>query len=413
MQDTPSGGGVSVVRHVATALLIGASLLYLIALHYEARYAPFSYLRAFAEAAMVGALADWFAVSALFRRPLGLPIPHTAVLPRNKARIGVALGTFVERNFLDHKVVRAHLAGVDFAAQLADWLSERRQRAQLVDQLAAWLPAALEQIDDACVRRSLGNTVHAEFERLELGPLGVRLLTTLVDEQHHQPLVDEMLRQAAVLLKQYEPQILDKVRTRTAWLWRKLAVSEQVAGQLLEATEEALGELVADRSHPWRQRADAALRDYLKALADSPDYRIQVAALKEQLWQHPEVQGWLDRAWPGLKASLGAELARPSSLLRGQLRKGLAQLAEALHHDEALRARLNGWAAEQVLALVEARRPEVARLIASTVQGWDAATMTARIEQQIGDDLQYIRINGTLIGGLAGLLIHGVTQLVG
>lgn len=413
MNPLPSTKGIAwTVKHAATALLLAALLLYLMALYLAARHPWFGYLRAFAEAAMVGALADWFAVSALFRHPLGLPIPHTAVIPRNKDRIGAALGGFVERNFLAPDTLRAQLAQVDFTALFARWLERPRNRALIADYLAEQLPAALETVKDDDVRRLLAERVSERIRRIELAPLSAEMLNVLTAENRHQHLIDEMLRQAAALLKESEPAIRDRVRVRTGWLWRQLAVDSRITTHIMGAAEDALTELANDTQHPLRLRFDATVRDFIDSLKSAPEYRAKVETLKEQLLQHPALRDYLDGLWPELRQALEEDAARPGSLLRRQLRKSLAMAAGALLADLPLRTRLNGWALKLIMELADTRRHEVSRLIASTVAQWDPVTMAAKIEQEVGDDLQYIRINGTLIGGLAGLLIYTVSRLL-
>jgi uncharacterized membrane-anchored protein YjiN (DUF445 family) len=400
------------VKHSANALLLAALLLYLVALYLAARHPLFGYLRAFAEAAMVGALADWFAVSALFRRPLGLPIPHTAVIPRNKDRIGAALGGFVERNFLAPDTLRAQLAQADFAAMFARWLERPKHRALIADYLAEQLPSVLDTVKDEDVRRLLANSVSERIRKLELAPLAAEMLSLLTAENRHQQLIDEMLLQAAALLKESEPTIRDRVRTRTGWLWRQLAVDSRITTHIMGAAEDALTELANDAQHPLRLRFDATVREFIDSLKTAPEYREKVETLKEQLLQHPALRDYLDGLWPDVRQALEEDAARPGSLMRRQLRKSLAMVAGVLLSDPALRARLNNWALNVVMELAESRRHEVSRLIASTVAQWDPSTMAAKIEHEVGDDLQYIRINGTLIGGLAGLLIYAVSHLL-
>lgn len=399
------------MRHVATLLLFAVIALYVPARLYESVNPFFGYLRAFAEAAMVGALADWFAVSALFRRPLGLPIPHTAVVPRNKERIGTALGGFIERNFLATDMLTAKLEKIDFAALLAEWLDQPSNRAKIADYLSEMLPGMLDSVKDEQVRRFIFKNVSERVRRFEAAPLTAEILGMLTAENRHQLLIDEMLRQVAALLKENEPLIREKVRARTTWLWRQLSVDDRVATRIMEAAEEALTDLADDEQHPWRLRFDRTVRDFIQELRTSPEYREKADEIKEQLLLHPAVQEYLDGLWPEIKRAIQTDAGKHTSVLRARLRKGLAMMARGLLNDHGLRTRLNEWTLGIILDVVESRRHEVAKLIATTVREWDPDTMASKIEQEIGDDLQYIRINGTIIGGLAGLMIHGISQL--
>lgn len=400
------------VRHVATGLLLGAVALYIPARLYEAVNPLFGYLRAFSEAAMVGALADWFAVTALFRRPMGLPIPHTAVVPNNKDRIGAALGNFMERNFLSPKTLTAKLEDIDFAALLAEWLDQPHNRTMVAEHAAEMLPLLLDTVKGEQARRFILKNVKERIRQFEVAPLTAEILAMLTAENRHQQLIDEILRQTAALLKESEPLIREKVRGSTAWLWRQLSVDDRVATQIMEAAEEALTELAEDPQHPWRLRFDQTVQDFIQELKTSSAYRDELEALKARLIQHPALREYLNGLWPDIRHAIEDDAAKPNSVLRGRLRKGLSTMAASLLNDRSLRARLNGWILKGIQEVVESRRHEVSKLIASTVREWDPDTMAVKIEQQVGDDLQYIRINGTVIGGLAGLLIHSLSQLV-
>jgi uncharacterized membrane-anchored protein YjiN (DUF445 family) len=400
------------VGSVATALLVAMAALFLVARAFEPDYPWLGYVRAFAEAGMVGALADWFAVVALFRHPLRLPIPHTAIIPRSKDRIGAGLAKFVAENFLASDAVAARLAGADIAGAFASWLEKPSNRALVASRAARFVPALLHAFDDDDVQRLVRDLFAKRLAGVALSPLAGELLETLTAHDRHRPLVDEMLAQAGRLLSDAEPEIRDRVRERTGWLWQKLGVDEKVSDKLIEAVETTLEELARDPEHAWRAKLDDAIRRFAQELQTSPQRREEGEALKARLLEHPALARYVRDVWEDLRAELVADCERPDSAVGRQLANLAAGIAELIERDEAVRRKLNRWLRGAALELVESRRDEVAQLIAETVRKWDSETFSRKIEAEVGRDLQYIRINGTLIGGLVGVAIHAFTRLL-
>jgi len=400
------------MQRLALALLIAVAIAYPIARVFEPAYPAVGYLRAFCEAAMVGGLADWFAVTALFRRPLGLPIPHTAIIPEKKDRLGEALGNFVERNFLSPEVVARKLGAMDFSDLLARWLADPQRSAPLADHLAAFLPRFLDAVGEEPVRHFIRDNLTEGLRRIEMAPLAAEVLETLTAQDRHQELVDELIKQAERFLRDAEPDIRGRVRQKTAWLWQKLGVDEKIADRLIQAAEEALAEVGRDPAHAWRQRFTEVTREYIDALRNSDQYRERAEHLKEALLAHPVLGRYLGAVWDALRERVRDDAARPDSRIRATLQASLVRLGEALLADAPVRDAVNGWVRGALIELVQARRNEVAILIAETVRGWDARTVSDKIERAIGRDLQYIRINGTLIGGSVGVLLHAISQLL-
>lgn len=405
------------MRHVATGLLFAALALYVPARMYESVYPLAGYLRAFAEAAMVGALADWFAVTALFRRPLGLPIPHTAVIQRNKDRIGAALGRFVEAHFLTPAAIGAKLGAIDFAALVAQWLEEPRNRTQVAEHLSGMLPRVLDAVKDEEVGQLAREQVRGYLSRhLQIAPLMAEVLEMLVAENRHQRFIDELLAQARGAFHEGEPLIRalirERVSARVSWLQRRFGMEDELTEQLVAAAEEALVELGTDPARPWRWSFDRSVRDLIETLRTSSAYHDKGEALKAHLLDNRLVAEGLDGLWDEIKRSVHDDTLRSDSAVRTALGDGLELFARSLLADAPLRARLNAWLQQVVVDTVEARRHEISGLIADTVRAWDPDTMAARVEHAAGDDLQYIRINGTLIGGLVGLVIHGGSHLL-
>ena len=396
----------------ATGLLVAAAGVYVVARLNEAAHPAIGYLRAFCEAAMVGGLADWFAVTALFRHPLGVPLPHTAIIPANKERIGEALGRFVERNFLSAEVVSVKLEQVDFATLVGRWLADPARSGPVASEVAQLLPRLLDALGDEPMRHFLHHNLVSALQRIDVAPIAADLLEALTEANRHQALVDEMLMQGRRFLGEAEPEIRARVRERTAWLWQKLGVDEAISDRLIRAAGETIAEVSADPQHAWRQRFTDMLREYVDALRSSQQYRERAERLKHALLEQPQLAEYVGTVWDHLRARVREDAANPDSQLRTNLAAAMVALGEGLLADPAVREALNRWLRSALAGLVEARRHEVAALISDTVRRWDPGTVTERIERAIARDLQYIRINGTLIGGLVGLLIHAVSQVV-
>jgi uncharacterized membrane-anchored protein YjiN (DUF445 family) len=414
MQQTPEDLALERLRRTkrrATGLLVVAAAVYVAARAYETTHPAVGYVRAFCEAAMVGGLADWFAVTALFRHPLGVPLPHTAIIPANKDRIGEALGRFVERNFLAGEVVAARLEQTDFATLVGRWLADPARSGPVASEVATFLPRLLDAMGDEPMRHFLHHNLVSALRRIDLAPIAADLLEALTEQNRHQALADEMLLQGRRFLGEAEPEIRARVRERTAWLWQKLGVDEAISDRLIRAAGDALAEVSADPQHAWRQRFTDMLREYVEALRTSQPYRARAERLKEALLEQPQLAEYVGTVWDHLRERVREDAADPASQLRANLSTALVALGEGLLADAAVQAALNEWLRNALADLVEARRHEVASLISETVRRWDPGTVTDRIERAIARDLQYIRINGTLIGGLVGVSIHAVSQL--
>ena len=386
--------------------------LFLVTLHFETAYPLLGWVRSFAEAAMVGALADWFAVVALFRRPMGLPIPHTAIVPRNKDRIGDNLASFVETNFLAPDVVREKVAGVDFVGSLAEWVLEGDRPHRLAALLARRLPELLDRLDREDIYGRLGASLRERVESIELAPIAGELLAVATANGRHHPVVDQLVDELARLVSEHEPAIRAKVREKTAWLWRSLGTDVAISDKIIAAAEETIAEIGRDRQHPWRRKLDELLAGLAQDLKTSEHYRRALETLKVELLRHPALHGYMAALLDDLLAAIRADVARQESVIARVLEQGIASFAGALAAEEPARAPLNRWLRGAIVRVAEAQRHEVGRLIADTIRAWDPQTFTDRIESYVGEDLQYIRINGTIIGGLVGLAIRAVSLTV-
>lgn len=400
------------VRRTATALLAGMAGIYVAARIYEPHWPVLGFVRAVSEAAMVGGIADWFAVTALFRHPLRVPLPHTAIIPRNKDRIGENLARFVESNFLTRQVISRHLTQVEFTAYLARWLDEPGRSREIARHTVQIVPGLLAAIDERDVHRFIQAQLAKHAGRIDLQRAVGNVLEALVEDDRHQAVVTEMLQQLALLFHENKPLIRERVRESTAWIWQKLSVDEKVADNLIGIADQTLDELGKDPNHPWRRRFDDAVRRFIDQLKTSPDYLAKWETLRQRWLGHPAVERYLSTLWDDVRATIERDAGASDSVLQARLEAAIERFSTTVLREDAVHDRLDAWAREAMLGMIETQRSAIARLISDTVRHWDAQTVTQKIELEVGRDLQFVRINGTVIGGLVGLALHTLSVLL-
>ncbi len=408
--DRERARALSRVKFAATVLLVGTAALYVIARHFEPDHWAWGYVAAFASAATVGGLADWYAVVALFRRPLGLPIPHTAIIPRNHRRIADNLGAFIETNFLAADAVERKLGEVDFAAQIADWLGERERSAALAAFTTRLLPQMLTAIDQSGLRRFLGERVRAELERIELAPLAAGLLSAVMETGRHQRLLNELLAALDKLLTNEETlkALREKIRKELPALFNLYRADAYLLRKIVASTTSFIEEARNDPDHPLRREFDGFMTGLIEQLRRSPDFARRAERLKQDLLARAEVAKLADGAWDGLRAFIERDATSEGSQIRSQLETILVDLGRQLAGDAAIRAEINRGMVRLLGDFVQSQKSGVGRFIAEQVRGWDIDVLIGRIELTVGRDLQYIRFNGAMIGGLAGLALHTI-----
>jgi len=399
------------MRLLAGALLVAMSGLYLLAVLHHA-VGPWGYLRAFAEAAMVGGLADWFAVTAIFRRPLGLPIPHTAVIPRSKGRIADALGEFVAVNFLAPDIVRNRLETQNLAAALATQIADPVAARRIADGIVAALPGVVDLLDDetvgAFIRRQIGEMSREDVFASAIG----RGLKVLTDHGRHQPVLDAALDEGWRALEDNEETIRALVRTKTSWMWRVISLDARASDALIGAIEETLRAMAADDNHPARQRITELLQRFAEDVQHSPALREQIQRVVADLLAHPSVDTYFRDVWSSVKNAVAKSAAAEQSEARTTLADAITHFGAALKADAEVQDAINRRLRALLVEIADRHGRDIAALISDTIKGWDAKTVVEKLEQNVGPDLQYIRINGTLIGGLIGLAIHQITLTI-
>jgi uncharacterized membrane-anchored protein YjiN (DUF445 family) len=402
------------MKRMATLMLVGVAALFAVTRWLESRYPWLGFVRAFAEAAMVGGIADWFAVTALFRHPLGIPIPHTAIVASRKDRIGTALGNFVQRNFLTRDVVAGKIAAMKLGDRAAQWLARPENSRRLARHAAHGLSGAAGVMRDEDVQEMVDRGIVSRLRKMQAAPLMARLFELMTTGGRHQALLDDALRLAARFLYENEAMIREQVKAESPW-WVPGAVDSRVGDKIVSGVEKTLVAEAADPDHPLRQRYDEAVDRFVVSLRENPDTIARFEQIKLDVLAHPGVADFSREVWDDVRERLAdyAEgLADDAEKAPDQLEQWLAGLGQKVLEDPVLSAKLNGWIVEIVSYAVEQAREEVAKLISATVAAWDADATSRKIELQIGRDLQFIRINGTIVGGLVGLILYSVGLLL-
>jgi uncharacterized membrane-anchored protein YjiN (DUF445 family) len=370
------------------------------------------YVRATAEASMVGALADWFAVTALFRHPLRLPIPHTAIIPRKKDQIGASLGTFVQANFLTRAVVEDKLTTIDVPSRLGVFLDAPGRAERLAGDASAVLTALTELLRDEDLEPAVAALVDRKLHETPAAPVLARVLELVVEGDRHQEVLSAALRLLSRFLQEnrvvFRAQLGD---ASPAWVpdW----VDDRVFDRVFAGLQLFLDEVGDDPRHELRRSYDARLRVYVHALRTDPAAAARIEDLKRELLEHPAVRTWSGSLWTNAKNAVLAAAADPGSELRARVAELISDGARLLQTDPTVRELVQRHSHGIAGYLVERFSADLADLVSSTVARWDSEETSRRIELQVGRDLQFIRINGTVVGGLAGLVIYTVAQLLG
>jgi uncharacterized membrane-anchored protein YjiN (DUF445 family) len=398
------------MKRRATGLLVVFTGLFIVSRLLEGRYPWLGVVRAISEAAMVGGLADWFAVTALFRQPMGLPIPHTAIVPTRKDRIGRSLGNFVQKHFLTREVISRHLTGLQVGRRIATWASQPENARRIAVQVAGGLARAAEVLPGDEVREAIHSSLVSRGRATQVAPILSEVLSFVAADGRHQMLLDRAVELIAGLVHQNRDAIRERVGTETPW-WVPTVVDEKLYQKIVNGVERVLGEVREQPDHPVRVQFDRVLEEFIEGLKHSPDMIDRAERAKERLLDAPVVAELSGTLWDSTRRSL-MRFADPNGPSPAPLERGIASAAEAVLGNDALLAEIDAAIINTTVNAVERYRPEIAALIERTVADWDAADATRRIEVAVGRDLQFIRINGTLVGGLVGLLLYLLARLV-
>lgn len=401
-------------RRFATGMLVAAAGLFLVAEYMRGTAPVWDWLRAFSEAAMVGGLADWFAVTALFRHPLGLPIPHTALVPANKERIATTMAGFLQGNFLTPAVVARRLGTIDLAGAVGGFLTEpgRGGEARLREGVADALNEAIRALEDERVGTMVKSRIREQVEKINLAPLAGELLGAMVEQGRHIPLLEAVLHHAGVLLEDNEDLLRATINKNSGSLMRWTGMDAQIANTVLEGLYRLLDECSTDPNHALRVQLEESVTKLADDLVGDPEMHARIARFQAEALANPALAEWLERLAIRARAAIQRAATDPQQVLAGKLSDGLAGFGEALQANARLRNTVNRVARRAMVGLVNRHGSGIVTLVSETVRRWDARTLTGRIEAIVGADLQYIRMNGTLVGGIVGLALHACEKLV-
>jgi uncharacterized membrane-anchored protein YjiN (DUF445 family) len=400
------------MRWTATGMLAAMAVIFVTTIGLVGDHPVWGYINAFAEAAMVGGLADWFAVTALFRHPLGLPIPHTAIIPENKDRIADTMAQFLRENVLTPAVVARRMAGMNVAKAAGEFLAaapergESDDRSRITSGAAELLAEVLESLDPD----RLGNQVRAglagQLGKLEIAPLVGRMIETTMADKRHQPLIDGFVRWAGLTIEDNEDTLRDIIHQRVAGVLRWTGLDKTISTSVLDGLYKLLAEVLVNPDHPLRGKIEEGLAKLGQDLQHDPETRAKVEEMKRDLIANPAVAVWWMGVWERMRQSLIARARDPESGMGEDMRNMLAELGQALQKDARLQHQINRFTRRTMVGVATRYGDQIVRLVSETVKRWDATTITDRVEGAVGRDLQFIRINGTLVGGLVGMTLH-------
>ena len=397
------------MRALASSLLVLAAVVYVATRDLGGFW---GFVNAGAEASMVGAIADWFAVTALFRHPLGLPVPHTALIPRRKDELGRSLEDFVGENFLAEDIIRDRIAAATISRRVGQWLSRPENARRVVEEVSDVAAIGLAKVRDEHVVELVTQALVPRFHEEPIAPLLGGLLEEVVRDDLHHGLVDLALTELHSWLERNPDTVTEILGERAPW-WAPPRLNEAVTSRIHLELVRWVGDISDDPRHPARQALDSMLTQLARDLLEDPDTQQRTERLKERLLDHPQVLESSISLWNALRRVLLTSLGDPEGALRQRLLLELTRFADRLEAQEELRRRLDGYAADVAVFVVDRYGRELTAVITHTVQRWDGKEAARRIELHVGRDLQFIRINGTIVGGLVGVLIHTASVLLG
>ena len=397
------------MRRTASGLIVLMAALFLWSGRYLDVHPAWGYLHAFAEAAMVGGLADWFAVTALFRRPLGLPIPHTAIIPENKDRIADTMAGFLRDNFLTPAVVGRRMGSMNLAQAVGSYLADPRatQDSRIRAGAGELAVEVLESLDPERLGTQVRTGLKTQLAKLEVAPLLGGMLEAMIADGRHRPLIDRIIRWAGLVLEDNETLVRDMVHKRANAVLRFTGLDERLANSVLDGLYKLLAEVLVDPDHPLRSKIEEGLQDLAHGLREDPEMRERIERMKQELLENPAIGDWWQGVWERLRANLIESIGSSNgSTGHDYIGETLGELGAALRDDERLQRQVNRFARRTAVGVATRYGDQIVRLVSETVKRWDAQTITDRVESAVGRDLQFIRINGTLVGGLVGMTIH-------
>ena len=374
----------------------------------------FGFVAAFAEAATIGGLADWYAVVALFRRPLGLPIPHTAIIQSNQHRIADKLGEFIEQHFLEAAPVEARLRQVDFASFVADWLRDRKKSEDLARFVLRLLPEAVSATESSGLMTFITRRVTAQLMAIDLAPLAAGTLRSFVQEGRHRVLLDDILRAVHQTLTTAETMtmIRERIRAELPTLLRLYRADRFLVNRIVASATAFFNEVRSDPDHPFRDEFNRMLLSLVDKLGSDPAFASRIDTLKRDILARPELGDLARNVWANARSFIERSASGETQVLQQHLAKMFVEAGEALAGDAEMRGEINQGVVAVLRSFIADQKSGVSSFIADQMKSWDMAQLISLIEINVGKDLQYIRFNGSLIGGLAGLALYTLEYLL-
>jgi|TARA_B100001971_G_scaffold186506_2_gene186497 uncharacterized membrane-anchored protein YjiN (DUF445 family) len=405
------------MKRLATGLLVLMTCIYILTRIFHGEFIWLGFIEATAEAAMVGALADWFAVTALFRYPLGLKIPHTAIIPSRKDNIAKQFGDFVQQNFLSEEVISQKVRSMGLSRRVATWISqpdaeEKENAAAIAEQITAGIAGIVKVMNDSEIQVMIKHKVEDRIRDTSFAPIIGDLLSFVTSGRRQQELFDTIVTIGLNLLEDSDADIRQTVEQETPW-WFPGSLDRAIYNKIVRSVSKTLYEMQADIYHPIRVRIMKMSSEFMDNLKYSDDIKDKEIAIKEDLLALPALRDFTSTLWGDIKSSLLNQSENPDAELKKAIEDAVVSFGESILKDASLEAKIDGWADDTARYLIRTYGHEVAGLISNTIEGWDPNAASERIELQIGKDLQFIRINGTVVGGLAGLTIHSASFLPG
>ena len=402
------------IKFLATTVLVVCFFTLIITKLLAANYPSLAIIAAFAEAATIGGLADWYAVVALFKRPMGLPIPHTAIIPRNQDRIADNLGAFIEENFLAAGPVRQKLQEVDFADEMIKWLSDRGRSASLASFVAKLAPQMLHAVEETGLKGFASERVATQLKQTDMSPVVMEVLSGLTKDGRHQQLMDELVDALHRFLSNEDA--IEAIRKRVAEEMPSALIifraDEAILRRILKTAGALLEELKANKGHELRDEFESFFKKYVRRLKRSKTFAKRIDTMKSQLLERPEVTGMADQLWATLVEFVETDVAADDSILIERLTDLLVDVAQNLKGEDQLLSDINARMATAVSTFVDAQKHNLSKFVAEQVKSWDFNQMTLLIEANIGKDLQFIRFNGMIIGGMAGVVLFLIETFI-
>ncbi len=389
----------------ATGLFVFMMLVFIISIILEKNYPFFSYLKAFSEAAMVGALADWFAVTALFRHPLGIPIPHTAIIPHNKDRIGVSLASFVRENFLTESVIKTKLIKINISEKIAEKISDEKLVRSILEKVAVYIPSFIQKLEDSDVKKFFQDNIIDRLKKIDLSSFAGDILGFVFSNGKDRLIFTELVDVAFNLLHNNKDSLKELIKKESPW-WVPGVVDSMLYKKLITKIEDFLYEMKSNENSENREKILFKIQQFISDLKTSPEFKLKGEEIKQKIFNDDTIMSILDKLISDFKVKILNDLSSEDSFIKSKVCSFIVSIGKSFKKDIALQNKFNDWVISFSVNILTSNAESISSIISETFSSWDPDDVSNKVEEQIGKDLQFIRINGTLIGGIVGLTIY-------